>query len=154
LIMKKLHFEISINAPKEKVWDAMLSPDTYREWTAEFMPGSHYEGSWDLGSKISFLGPSPETGKTGGMVAKVIANRPYEYISTEVTAVVGDGVEDATSEFAKPWVGGTESYTFTELNGVTNLSVDITTNASEEDAKMFSESWPQALAKLKEIAER
>lgn len=152
--MHNLHFEITINAPKEKVWDAMLSDTTYREWTGEFMPGSHYEGSWEKGSKISFLGPAPETGKEGGMVAKVLENRPYEFVSTEVVAIVDDGTEDTESDFAKPWVGGTENYTFTEDNGVTTVAVDITTNASDEDAAMFSEAWPQSLAKLKEIAER
>lgn len=153
--MKTLHFEITINASKEKVWDAMLGPETYQQWTGEFMPGSHYKGSWEEGGKISFLGPNPEDpSKEGGMVARVLENRPYEFISTEVTAVVDDGIEDTRSEFAKPWIGGTESYTFTEAGGVTTVSVDITTGASDEDAAMFGEAWPRSLAKLKEIAER
>lgn len=150
-----MHFETIINAPKEKVWDAMLSPDTYSEWTAAFMPGSHYEGSWDEGSKISFLGPNPEDPtKLGGMVARVRENRPHEFVSVEVTAVMDDGVEDTQSGFAKPWIGGTESYTFTEADGATTVSVDLDNNASAQDDAMFTEAWPQSLAKLKEIAER
>lgn len=153
--MGKLHFEITINAPKEKVWDIMLAPDTYREWASAFMPGSRYEGSWEQGSKISFLGPNPEDpSKEGGMVARVRENRPYEFVSVEITAVADDGVEDTDSGFAKPWIGGTESYTFTEADGATTVSVDIDNNASAEDDAGFGEAWPQSLAKLKEIAER
>lgn len=152
--MKNLHFEITINAPKENVWDVMLDDVTYRKWTSEFMPGSHFEGSWEQGSKIAFLGPNPEDpSKEGGMVARVLENRPHEFISTEVTAVVDDGGEDTQSEFARPWIGGTENYTFTEVDNVTTVSVDITTNASDEDVAVFGEGWPRSLAKLKEIVE-
>ena len=43
--MEKLHFSISIKAPKEKVWDTMLNDVTYRQWTSVFNPpGSYYEG--------------------------------------------------------------------------------------------------------------
>jgi len=54
--MQKLHFTQHINAPREKVWDIMLSDTTYREWTKPFNAGSFYEGSWDEGSDIKFLG--------------------------------------------------------------------------------------------------
>lgn len=39
--MNKLHFEVHINAPKEKVWNMMLEDATYRQWTEVFMPGSY-----------------------------------------------------------------------------------------------------------------
>ena len=55
--MQKLHFNIEINAPKEKVWNTMLDDKTYRIGTEPFMPGSYYKGNWDKGSKILFLGP-------------------------------------------------------------------------------------------------
>ena len=29
--MKKLHYTIIIDAPRELVWDTMLAPDTYRQ---------------------------------------------------------------------------------------------------------------------------
>ncbi len=34
--MEKLEFAILINAPRERVWDAMLQDGTYREWTSAF----------------------------------------------------------------------------------------------------------------------
>ena len=54
--MQKLHFSIVINAPKKKVWHAMLDDKQYREWTEAFNPGSYYKGDWSKGSKILFLG--------------------------------------------------------------------------------------------------
>ena len=55
--MKPMHFSITIRAPKEKVWNTMLQQETYHIWTAEFMQGLYYEGSWEQGKKIRFLGP-------------------------------------------------------------------------------------------------
>ena len=52
---EKLKYSIAINAPKEKVWHTMLDDKTYRERTAEFNPGSYYEGDWKQGSEIRFL---------------------------------------------------------------------------------------------------
>ncbi len=108
--MIKLHFTIDINAPKEKVWDTMLSDKTYRKWTEIFNPdgGSYFEGNWDEGSKIRFIGPD-ENGKLGGMSSRITVNKPYEYISIEHLGEIADGVEDTTSEKVKAWAGAHET---------------------------------------------
>jgi hypothetical protein len=49
-----LHYEINIRASAEKLYLTMLDEKHYREWTAEFNPTSHYEGSWSKGAKIRF----------------------------------------------------------------------------------------------------
>jgi hypothetical protein len=36
LMMQKIHSSILINAPREKVWHAMLDDKPYREWTKAF----------------------------------------------------------------------------------------------------------------------
>jgi uncharacterized protein YndB with AHSA1/START domain len=149
--MQKLHFSITINAPKEKVWDTMLDDATYREWTTAFNPGSYYKGDWSKGSKILFLGPDPKTGKEGGMVSRIAEHKPYEYISIEHLGLVKDGVEDTTSEEAKKWAPAFENYTFKEKEGATEVLVDM--DAEEEYADMFSNMWPEALQKLKSLAE-
>ena len=41
---KKLRFETVIDAPRRRVWDCMLQPDTYRDWTTPFMEGSVLRG--------------------------------------------------------------------------------------------------------------
>ena len=59
--MKKLKFKVTINAPSHKVYDVMLGinkKSTYEAWTALFNPTSTFEGSWNKGNKILFLGMS------------------------------------------------------------------------------------------------
>jgi hypothetical protein len=44
-----------------------------------------------------------------------------------------------------------ENYTLTENRGVVTLSVDMDT--AEEHQKFFEETWPKALATLKDLSE-
>ena len=150
--MQKLHYSILINTPKEKVWHAMLDDKTYREWTTAFSRDSYYKGDWNEGSKILFIGPDPETGKDSGMVSRIAENKMYEYISIVHLGIIKDGVEDTTSEEAKKWTPSYENYTFRDKDGMTELLVEM--ESDEEYVEMFDKMWPEALIKLKEIAER
>ena len=149
--MQKFHTSIHIDAPVEKVWHTMLDDATYRQWSSAFQEGSYYEGSWEAGSKISFIGPDPETGKSGGMVSEVVENRPNEFISVKHVAIFDGDKEDSTSEEAKKWVPAVESYTFVEKDGGTDVLVDI--DLEEEHIPMFEKMWADALQRLKTIAE-
>lgn len=149
--MTKLQFSIAINAPKTKVWNTMLDDATYRVWAEVFMAGSHYVGNWSPGSKILFLAPDPHTGKMEGMVSRIQENRLHEYISIEHLGMVKDGKEDMTSEEVKEWAGVHENYTFKDMNGSTEVVVDM--DYKEEFKEMFEDMWPKALQKLKELAE-
>ncbi|MCB0286042.1 MAG: SRPBCC domain-containing protein [Calditrichia bacterium] len=149
--MKRLQFSIDINAPKEKVWNTMLNQDTYRVWADVFMPGSHYLGDWNTGSKILFVAPDT-SGNVAGMVSRIKENRQYAYVSIEHLGFVQDGKEDTSSEAVKAWAGALENYTFTESNGTTNVFVELDT--AEEHAEMFGDIWPKALEELKKLAEK
>jgi uncharacterized protein YndB with AHSA1/START domain len=152
--METLHQSVVINAPREKVYRVMLEDATYREWTAPFNPGgSYYEGDWSEGSTMRFIGPDPkDPTKLGGMLAEVAANRPNEFISLRHYGMIQDGVEDTTSDEVKKWTPAFENYTLRDVDGGTEVAVDVDTN--EEYKEMFAEMWPKALAKLKEICER
>lgn len=149
--MKKIHFSIDINAPKEKVWNTMLGEDSYRQWTDVFMEGSHFEGDWNKGSKIRFLA-SDENGKMQGMVSRIKENRKHEFLSIEHLGLIQDGKEDTSSDEVKKWAGALENYTFKQDNGQTEVLVDVDTD--EEYAEMFEGIWPGALQKLKILAEK
>ncbi len=145
--MTNLHYAIQISAPREKVWDVMLGDATYREWTAVFMPGSYYQGDWSEGSKMLFLGPGAEGEAEGGMAAVVKEHRPHEFVSLEYHAEIRNGVE-------VPMAGnGFENYTLKDIDGGTEVSIDLL-NLPDEYVDMFDESWPKALEKLKELAEK
>ena len=143
--MSKLNFSIVIDAPISKVWDTMLEDKTYRIWTEEFSPGSHYIGNWNQGSKILFLGPSND-GKLAGMVSRIKENKLHKYLGE-----VYDGVEDTTSDRVKVWAVALENYTFINKDGKTELVVDLDIN--EEFKEMFEGMWPKALQKLKSLCE-
>lgn len=97
-------------------------------------------------SKALFLGPDKD-----GMVSRIAENIPNEFVSIEHLGLVNKGVEDTTSEAAKPWAGAMENYTFRDSEGGTEVLVDM--DSDENYSKMFNEMWPKALGKLKEISE-
>lgn len=136
----------------------MLEDATYREWAKEFNAGSRYEGSWDEGSEIKFVGSDEDGHEYGGMYAKIKENRLHEYISIEYLGLIGlDGTIDTTSDEVKKWTPAFENYTFKEIasgefSGGTELSVDVDTN--DEYKEMFEIMWPKALQALKALAEK
>lgn len=148
--LKTLHYEITIQAPAEKVYRSMLDEKHYREWTTEFNPTSHYEGSWDKGAKILFLG-SDKDGNTGGMVSRIKENIPSKFVSIEHLGIVQHGAEITSGPEVEGWAGALENYTFSETGSGTLLSVN--TDMNQEFEAYFSETWPKALQKLKAICE-
>lgn len=159
--MEKLHFETFIKATPEKVWNTMLEDRNYRAWTSAFNPhGSWFEGDWSLGSSMKFLGPNPsKPEEIGGMVSRITDNQLHKFLSIEHLGEIQNGVEDTTSDRAKMWAGAHENYTFTEENGGTRIAVDLEMGSSDSQevkdmVDMFKGMWPNALEKLKEIAEK
>ncbi|MGE5436572.1 MAG: SRPBCC family protein [Syntrophothermus sp.] len=149
--MDKIHFSVLINAPKDKVWNTMLNKGTYEQWTKAFNPTSRYEGEFSKGNKIKFIGID-ENGKEGGMLSRVAEYSPYDFISFEHYGVIHDGKEDTESDEVKSWQGSHENYTFREIDGKTELSIDA--DSTPELKEMFESMWPGALQKLKEISEK
>ncbi len=149
--MKKLNYQIDIQAPKEKVYKKMIGPDTYNLWTAEFNPTSQFEGSWNKGDKIRFLGTSEE-GKKEGMLAEIAENIPNEFISIHHYGLLDGENEITEGPLVESWTPAYENYSFSENNGTTTVRVDVDSN--EEYADYFDEAWPKALNKLKDICEK
>jgi uncharacterized protein YndB with AHSA1/START domain len=142
--MKTLRFETVIDAPREKVWKTMLEQETYRIWTAEFAAGSHYEGSWEQGSEIRFLGP-----EGGGMLAVIDENRPFEHLSIRHLGEIREA-GGATAEAS--WPGEAfERYTLRDVDGRTRL--EVTCDVTPEYEAMMDEMWQRALPRLKTLVE-
>jgi uncharacterized protein YndB with AHSA1/START domain len=147
--MKKLEYKTEIAAKREKVWNTLVQPDTFREMVSDGFPGAYYEGSWKQGENIKFL----STKENGGTLANLTEVRKPEYINSKHVAVItAEGTEDRNSEQAKGWIGTTEEYFFTEKGDKTEVRIVI--NTSPEWESMFNEGWPKSLKKLKEICER
>ena len=139
--MNRIHFETRIQAPKERVWQTLWEDRTYREWTAVFSPGSYAESDWKEGSPIRFLSP----GGNGmyGIIKKRVENQEMIF---EHRGEIHEGKEEA-----KPWSGAEEAYYLSETDGITTVRAEM--DANPEMEAYFRETFPKAMAKLKEICE-
>jgi uncharacterized protein YndB with AHSA1/START domain len=149
--LERLHFEITISAPVEKVYDTMLSAETYTRWTAPFHPGSFFRGEWKEGEKILFIGKDEE-GNEGGMVSRVKKAVPYRMVILEHYGILDKGKEITEGPEVMGWAGALEEYRFEEKQGKTLLRVANDTN--QEFKEYMLDTWPQALAELKSICEQ
>jgi hypothetical protein len=152
--MERLQFQVQINLPAKKVYDVMLglsNKSTYEQWTALFNPTSSYEGSWNKGSKILFVGVD-ENGKKGGMVSEIAENTPNRFVSIRHYGLLKDDQEITDGPDVEKWTGGYENYSFDESDGVTTVSVDL--EITEDFVDYMNETYPKALDQLKEICEQ
>jgi len=152
--MQKLQFKKEINASAQKVYETMLGlkdKATYEFWVATFNPTSTYEGSWEKGSKIRFVG-TDENGNKAGMVSEIVENKPADFVSIRHYGFLDGDTEVTTGEQVEKWAGGHENYTFEENNGVTTVTVDLDT--IDEYLDYFNNTYPKAMDKLKEISEK
>jgi uncharacterized protein YndB with AHSA1/START domain len=146
--MQKLRFSTRIQAPRQRVWELMLAPDSYRIWTAPFSEGSYYEGSWEEGGRLRFLTP----GGREGMVAEVAQHRPAEYVSLRHIGQIRDGMEDVDSPEVRAWAPAYENYGLIDAAGGTEVQVEMDVSPAYES--FMQDTWPRALAELKALCER
>ncbi len=151
--MKKLQFTILIHAPASEVYDVMLGiskKSTYETWTALFNPTSSFEGNWEKGSKMLFVG-TDEKGEKGGIVSEIYENIPNQFISIRHYGLIQSNIEILDGPEVEKWANGFENYTFTETDGLTNVIVNL--DLTEDFMDYMNEAYPKALSKLKEICE-
>ncbi len=145
--MERRNFTVSINAPREKVWEVLWSEKTYPQWTAAFFKGSRAESDWKEGSKIYFLNAEGE-----GMIAKIDKRKDPEIMNFMYLGIINkNGEEDLESEKVKAWAGSMEDYQLEEKDGKTKLTVHM--DLDEEYKDYFLKTWPIAFEKLKGLSE-
>lgn len=148
--MEKLHFTIDIKAPASKVYQAIIDKNLYRQWTSEFNPTSTFEGGWNKGDKILFIGTNKD-GKKEGMVSRIAENIPGKQVSINHLGFIDGDNEITEGPAVANWAGAMEEYFLTEKNGVTtfDVSLDVTDDFKDDMERM----WPKALAKMKSMLE-
>jgi uncharacterized protein YndB with AHSA1/START domain len=145
--MENLRFSVEVAAPAQHVWNVMLDLDTYREWAGAFHEGSTYQGGWNEGDEIHFIGPNDD-GTASGLVGIIVKNRPHELVSIRYLGVIENDVENRSG----PAVGLHESYSFRETDGVTTLVVEL--EVPDEWADDMRGMWSEAIVLIKQLAER
>lgn len=151
--MEKIQFKKDIKSSAKNVFETMLglkNIKTYQQWTAEFNPTSTYEGNWEKGAKMYFIG-TDEQGNRGGMVSEIADIVPAKFVSIRHYGMLDGDTEITEGEQVEKWAGGLENYSFHETNGVTTVTVEM--DSTEEYIDFFKETWPRALDTLKSISE-
>ena len=144
--LKRLQWSIDIAAPTSRVYEMLVGPESYMQWTSAFGDGLYFEGSWQKGQRIRFLTPEGH-----GVVSEIAENKPNELLSVRHIGYIADGgVEDTSSEAIRSWAPAYENFTFVATPQGTKLIVDQ--DMTEEFASM-PEAWPKALATLKALCE-
>lgn len=125
--------------------------ETYEKWTAEFNPTSTYEGNWEKGAKIYFIG-TDENGKRAGMVSEIADIIPFQFVSIRHYGILDGENEITEGPEVEKWAGSLENYALHEDHGVTSLTIEI--DVAEDYLDYFDTTWPKALDTLKALAEK
>lgn len=142
--MKELQFSIEMNATKEMVWSTLWDDITFRDWANNIDEGTYMKGEMKEGNVVEFISSVNGYG-VSSLIEKMI---PNEYVFFKHYA---DTQESGQKEREKEWSGLTESYSLTEINGITTLVAK--TDVPEDLVEMFTTSIPKALARIKTLAE-
>jgi uncharacterized protein YndB with AHSA1/START domain len=129
--------EVDIDAPAERVWEVLTSPESLKElWF-----GAEVETDWQVGSPITWSGEWE--GKPYQDKGEILAVEPGRLLTlTHWSPLTGQ--PDVPENY----------HTLTyELTGSTHLKLSQDNNASEEEAKHSQDMWEMLVAKVKEAAE-
>lgn len=148
--MERLQFNTEIDAPVSLVEEAMLGPYSYPVWTAAFNASSHYEGGWNKGDNIKFVGVGKE-GRKEGMAALIKERIPGKLIEIQHYGLVDGDAIITEGKTVEEW-SGLEIYRFDARNGKTGLTVEVDVNDKYKD--YFNKTWPEALKLLKAYTEQ
>ena len=140
-----MQFQVEINAAKEKVWDTLWEDESFRQWASIIDPETYMTGVLKEGYELQFISAANGYGVTS-LVEKLI---PAEFLLLRHSA---DTQDSGKQDRAHEWTGGAESYTLSEEDGATTLTVAF--DVPPEMEEYFKVSYPKALQRVKELAER
>lgn len=145
--METLSFNIKIYASRQKVWDVLWTPESYQTWTKFFACNSTMQSDWKEGGITYFY-----SGDGDGMVSTIESlNEPQEVIFKHL-GMIKDGKEDLESEEVKAWAGALEKYLLFDLDGITQLHVEV--DIQPEYAEFINKGFDQGLVMVKHLAEK
>ncbi|WMW77055.1 SRPBCC domain-containing protein [Flavobacterium sp. 20NA77.7] len=146
MLIKKLHFEIDIEAAPAKIWEALWDKQNYSIWCNEFCEGTYYQSNFNKGDRIHFLTPNGE-----GMYADIEEKIENEYIAFCHIGELKNFEEQSLDDQSLQWTEAIEDYRIITKENYCTLVVTIDTLEIYID--YFSTQFPKGLEKVKELAE-
>ena len=135
----KIHYKTTVNAPVEKVWDALTNPEIIKQ----YFFGTELLTNWEVGSDIVFQGEwEGQKYKDPGKVLEYSHNEKlaYSYLSN------WSGKEDKPENYL--WV----CYEVKPIDNGTELTISQT-NYDEERAKHSETNWASLIDGMKKNIE-
>lgn len=103
--MKKIGFKENIKASAKTVYETLLGlndKSTYEQWTAIFNPTSTFEGNWNKGETMYFVG-TDENGKRAGMISEIAEHIPSKFVSIRHYGILDGDQEITSGEQVESW---------------------------------------------------
>ena len=131
---------ISINAPREKVWEALTKPELIKQ----YLFGTEVTTNWQVGSPITYKGTWES--KSYEDKGKVLENEPGKLLVSTFWSSLS-GVPDLPENYQ------TVRYELSDEGDGTRLTLTQDNNDSEESAKHSEQNWNMVLEGLKRLVE-
>ena len=133
--------EVSINAPVDKVWEALTNPVLIKE----YLFGTEVVTDWKVGSPIIWKGVWQ--GKNYEDKGKIIGLVPEKLLETTYWSGLS-GITDIPENYKKV------TYELVEMGVSTKLTLTQDNNKTEEDKRHSEQNWKMVLDGLKKLLEK
>lgn len=131
---------IEINAPAEKVWEALTTP----EMVKQYLFGTNLSSDWIEGGDITYTGEwEGKLYQDKGKILKIDTNKALH--TTYWSSM--SGTEDKPENYDRV------DYDLEEHNGQTTLTLTQSNNRSQESVDHSIKNWEMVLGKMKEMLE-
>lgn len=131
---------ILINAPADKVWDALINPKIIKQ----YMFGTDAVSDWKVGSSITYRGEwKGQTYEDKGSILEIIPEQLFT--STYWSSM--SGLPDVPENYKKI------TWELSPVENGTRLTIIQDNNASEAEKNHSEGNWKMVLEKMKELLE-
>ncbi|MGZ3763468.1 MAG: SRPBCC family protein [Mucilaginibacter sp.] len=138
--MESLSTSITIDATMAKVWEALTNPAIVKQ----YFFGTNVKSDWKKGSPIIWEGEWE--GKTYQDMGKILDIDPGKFVKYSYWSSMS-GTEDKPENYANV------TYSLSENNGKTVLTVSQDNVKSKESKEHSEQNWQSVFGKMKEMIE-
>lgn len=131
---------IEINAPVEKVWDALTNPEIVKK----YLFGTNLKANWEIGGDITYSGEwEGKAYQDKGKIQDLEVNKKLH--TTYWSSM--SGTEDKEENY------DAVDYDLEENDGKTTLSITQSNDRSQESVDHSMKNWEQVLGEMKKMLE-